>query len=561
MPTEMKNHKWMVLSNTTLGMLAATINASIVLISLPAIFRGIGLKPLDPGNTNVLLWTIMGYMVVTSVLVVSFGRLGDMFGRARIYNLGFLIFTLASVLLSFLPTGDMAGWYLVGGRVIQGIGGAMLTATSTAILIDVFPPKQRGLALGINIMAAIAGQFLGLVLGGLLADWDWRLIFWINVPIGLIGTVWAYLSLKDVGVETKHGRLDWAGNITFAIGLVLVLVGINDGIQPYAHDLMAWGSPRVLAELGLGLLFLIAFFVIETRAKTPMIDLRLFRIRAFSTGALATLLGSVGRGGLQFMLIVWLQGIWLPLHGYSFESTPLWAGIFMLPLTVGVLLVGPVSGWLSDQYGPKLFAAGGMTLGALTFLGLMLLRADFDYWMFAALLFLNGAGSGLFSAPNATQTMNAVPAPERGQASGIRATAMNAGQVLSIGVFFTLMIVGLSLALPSAMATHLVAQGLPQQIAAQVASEPPVASLFAAFLGYSPMGELIPADALHALTAAQQATITGPEFFPDLLSGPFMVGIKIAFTISLLLYLAAAVASLVGGAVKREPAAATVPAE
>ena len=561
MPTEMKNHKWMVLSNTTLGMLAATINASIVLISLPAIFRGIGLKPLDPGNTNVLLWTIMGYMVVTSVLVVSFGRLGDIFGRARIYNLGFLIFTLASVLLSFLPTGDMAGWYLVGGRVIQGIGGAMLTATSTAILIDVFPPKQRGLALGINIMAAIAGQFLGLVLGGLLADWDWRLIFWINVPIGLIGTVWAYLSLKDVGVETKHGRLDWAGNITFAIGLVLVLVGINDGIQPYAHDLMAWGSPRVLAELGLGLLFLIAFFVIETRAKTPMIDLRLFRIRAFSTGALATLLGSVGRGGLQFMLIVWLQGIWLPLHGYSFESTPLWAGIFMLPLTVGVLLVGPVSGWLSDQYGPKLFAAGGMTLGALTFLGLMLLRADFDYWMFAALLFLNGAGSGLFSAPNATQTMNAVPAPERGQASGIRATAMNAGQVLSIGVFFTLMIVGLSLALPSAMATHLVAQGLPQQIAAQVASEPPVASLFAAFLGYNPMGELIPADALHALTAAQQATITGSEFFPELLSGPLMVGIKIAFTISLLLYLAAAVASLVGGAVKREPAAATVPAE
>ena len=561
MPTEMKNHKWMVLSNTTLGMLAATINASIVLISLPAIFRGIGLKPLDPGNTNVLLWTIMGYMVVTSVLVVSFGRLGDMFGRARIYNLGFLIFTLASVALSFMPTGDSAAWFLVGMRVVQGVGGAMLTATSTAILIDVFPPKQRGLALGINIMAAIAGQFLGLVLGGLLADWDWRLIFWINVPIGLIGTVWAYLSLKDVGVETKHGRLDWAGNITFAIGLVLVLVGINDGIQPYAHDLMAWGSPRVLAELGLGLLFLIAFFVIETRAKTPMIDLRLFRIRAFSTGALATLLGSVGRGGLQFMLIVWLQGIWLPLHGYSFESTPLWAGIFMLPLTVGVLLVGPVSGWLSDQYGPKLFAAGGMTLGALTFLGLMLLRADFDYWMFAALLFLNGAGSGLFSAPNATQTMNAVPAPERGQASGIRATAMNAGQVLSIGVFFTLMIVGLSLALPSAMATHLVAQGLPQQIAAQVASEPPVASLFAAFLGYNPMGELIPADALHTLTAAQQATITGPEFFPDLLSGPFMVGIKIAFTISLLLYLAAAVASWVGGAVKREPAAATVPAE
>jgi MFS family permease len=349
MPTEMKNHKWMVLSNTTLGVLAATINASIVLISLPAIFRGIGLQPLDPGNTNILLWTIMGYMVVTSVLVVSFGRLGDMFGRARIYNLGFLIFTIASILLSFIPTNAIGGYYLVGMRVLQGVGGAMLTATSTAILIDVFPHKQRGLALGINIMAAIAGQFIGLVLGGLLADIDWRLVFYINIPVGLIGTIWAYISLRDVAVDRKPGKLDWWGNITFAVGLILVLTGINDGIQPYGHDLMAWGSPRVLGEIGTGLAFLIAFVFVELRAAAPMIDLKLFRIAPFTTGVLATLSGSVGRGGLQFMLIIWLQGIWLPLHGYSFESTPLWAGIFMLPLTVGVLLVGPVSGWLSDR--------------------------------------------------------------------------------------------------------------------------------------------------------------------------------------------------------------------
>ena len=562
MPTEMKNHKWMVLSNTTLGMLAATINASIVLISLPAIFRGIGLKPLDPGNTNVLLWTIMGYMVVTSVLVVSFGRLGDMFGRAKIYNLGFLIFTLASLVLSFMPTGDTAALFLVGMRVVQGIGGAMLTATSTAILIDVFPPKQRGLALGINIMAAIAGQFLGLVLGGLLADIDWRLIFWVNVPIGVIGTVWAYLSLKDIGFERRHGRLDWWGNITFALGLVLVLIGINDGIQPYGTALMSWGSPKVLGEIVAGLLFLLAFFFIESRVDAPMIDLRLFRIRPFSTGVLATLFGSIGRGGLQFMLIIWLQGIWLPLHGYSFESTPLWAGIFMLPLTLGVLLIGPVSGLLSDRYGPKLFAAGGMVLGAATFLGLMLLKADFAYWMFAGLLFLNGVGSGLFSAPNGTQTMNAVPAAERGQASGIRATAMNAGQVLSIGVFFTLMIIGLAISLPSAMEAALIGQGVPQAAAMQVASAPPVASLFAAFLGYNPMGELIPSAVLQALTPDQAATITGPHFFPELLSGPFMVGIKIAFSISLLLYLAAAIASWLGSAPgKREISPEPVPAE
>lgn len=540
------NHKWMVLSNTTLGMLAATINASIVLISLPAIFRGIGLKPLDPGNTNALLWTIMGYMVVTSVLVVTFGKLGDMFGRARIYNLGFLIFTVASVLLSLMPTGDGAALYLVGMRIVQGIGGAMLTSTATAILIDVFPARQRGLALGINTMAAIAGQFIGLVLGGLLADIDWRLIFWLNVPIGLIGTVWAYFSLKDF-VPRRQSKLDWWGNLTFAVGLVLILIGVNDGIQPYGHDLMAWGSPQVLLELGIGVLALIAFFIIETRVPNPMIDLRLFRIRPFTAGITANFVTSVGRGGLQFMLIVWLQGIWLPLHGYSFESTPLWAGIFMVPLTVGVLLAGPVAGVLSDRYGARAFATIGMVLGAATFLGLMLLDANFSYPVFATLLFLNGVGSGLFSAPNGTQTMNAVPGAERGQASGIRATAMNAGQVLSIGVFFTLMIIGLAISLPGAMEQALIGQGLAADIATRVASAPPVASLFAAFLGYNPMGELVPASALAALPADAAATITGKTFFPSLLSGPFMVGIKIAFSISLLLYLVAAAASWFGG--------------
>lgn len=546
MTTPPNNHKWMVLSNTTLGMLAATINASIVLISLPAIFRGIGLRPLDPGNTNVLLWTIMGYMVVTSVLVVTFGKLGDMFGRAKVYNLGFLVFTLASIALSFMPTGDGAAYYLVGLRIVQGIGGAMLTSTATAILIDVFPTRQRGLALGINTMAAIAGQFIGLILGGLLADIDWRWIFWINVPIGLIGTIWAYVSMKDY-VPTRHSRIDWWGNVTFAVGLVLLLIGVNDGIQPYHDQLMAWGSPQVLAELGLGLVFLAFFLFIETRTSVPMIDLRLFKIRPFTAGITANFATSVARGGLQFMLIIWLQGIWLPLHGYSFESTPLWAGIFMIPLTLAVLIAGPVAGVLADRFGQRAFAALGMVLGAATFLGLMLLDANFEYPVFATLLFLNGVGSGLFSAPNATQTMNAVPAQERGQAAGIRATAMNAGQVLSIGIFFTLMIVGLALSLPQSMASNLVAEGLSGDLASQVAAAPPVASLFAAFLGYNPMGELIPADALHALTAGQQAIITGKEFFPHLLAGPFMVGIKIAFTISLLLYVLAAVVSWLGG--------------
>lgn len=548
---ETPNHKWMVLSNTTVGMLTAVVNASIVLISLPAIFRGINLNPLDPGNTNTLLWTIMGYMVVTSVLVVTFGRLADMYGRARIYNLGFLIFTLGSVALSLMPTNGIAPAYLVWLRIVQGVGGAMITSTATAILVDAFPPHQRGLALGINTMAAIGGQFIGLILGGLFADINWRLIFWINVPLGVIGTLWGFYSLKDTNVPRKHGKIDWWGNLLFAIGLILVLIAVNDGIQPTATSLMAWGTPRVLGELIVGVLFLAAFFLFERRVRLPMFDLNLFRIRPFAAGVSASLLSAIGRGGLQFMLIIWLQGIWLPLHGYSFESTPLWAGIFMLPITLGFLITTPFAGMLSDRYGQRAFTAVGMGLGGATFLGLMLLSANFAYPVFATLLFLNGVGSGLFSSPNATMIMNGVPAGERGQASGVRATSMNAGQVLSIGVFFTLMIIGLAISLPSTMEAGLVGQGLPQAVANQVANLPPVASLFAAFLGYNPMGQLIPPEALHALTAAQQATVTGTRFFPELLSGPFMVGIKIAFSISAALYVLAAIASWMGGSTAR----------
>ena len=544
-------HKWMVLSNTTVGMLTAVVNASIVLISLPAIFRGIHLDPLDPGNTNTLLWTIMGYMVVTSVLVVTFGRLADMYGRAKVYNLGFLIFTLASVALSLMPTNGVAAAYLVWLRIVQGVGGAMITSTATAILVDAFPPRQRGLALGINTMAAIGGQFIGLLLGGLFADINWRLIFWINVPLGMIGTIWGFYSLKDTHAPTRHGKIDWWGNLLFAVGLILVLVAVNDGIQPTPTALMSWGTPKVLGELIVGLLFLVGFLFFEKRVALPMFDLNLFRIRPFAAGVSASLLSAVGRGGLQFMLIIWLQGIWLPLHGYSFESTPLWAGIFMLPITLGFLVTTPIAGALSDRFGQRAFAAVGMIIGAATFIGLMLLQADFAYPVFAGLLFLNGIGSGMFSAPNSTMIMNGVPASERGQASGVRATSMNAGQVLSIGIFFTLMILGLALSLPQTMSAGLVAEGLAQDVATKVANLPPVASLFAAFLGYNPMGQLIPAAALHALSADQQAVITGTRFFPALLSGPFMVGIKIAFTISALLYLAAAVASWLGGSTAR----------
>jgi MFS family permease len=547
-PAPEAGYKWIALSNTTLGVLAATINSSILLISLPAVFRGINLDPLLPQNINYLLWTIMGYLVATSVLVVTFGRLGDTFGRARMYNLGFLIFTLSAVALSWIPgEAGTAATYLIFVRIIQGVGGALLMANASAILTDAFPQKQRGLALGINTIAGIGGSFIGLIIGGLLADIDWRAIFWVNVPFGIIGTVWGYWKLKD-NRPPRREKMDWGGNLTFGVGLIFILIAINEGIQPYGDSVMAWGNPSVYGLLIVGVLLLAAFVFIEQRVARPMFDLRLFRIRPFAYGSLASLLSAIARGGLQFMLIIWLQGVWLPLHGYTFEETPLWAGIFMLPLTIGFLVAGPISGWLTDHVGARPFATGGMIVGAVSFLFLMLLPADFNYWVFAFLVFLNGLGSGLFSAPNSTQIMNSVPPSERGQASGMRATTMNAGMVLSIGVFFSLMITGLASTLPTTMKDALVAQNVPAVVAQRAAEAPPVASLFAAFLGYNPMAELIPEDQLKALPPENAATITGKHFFPDLISKPFMHGLTFAFTFSLILYLLAAVASWLGGA-------------
>ncbi len=536
-------YKWVALSNTTLGMLAAAMNSSILLISLPAVFRGIGLKPLEPGNINYLLWAIIGYMIATAVLVVAFGRLGDQFGRARMYNLGFAIFTVASVALSLLPgQGDFAAIYLISVRVVQGVGGALIMANSTAILTDAFPAQERGFALGINVVAAIGGQFLGLLIGGLLADTNWRLVFWINVPVGLAGTVWAYLRLRDAPTRVSH-RIDWAGNLTFGLGLVLILTAITYGIQPYGNHVMAWERPLVLVLFLLGFLSLAAFVAAERLATSPMLDFRLFRIAGVAYGNLANLASAIARGGLQFMLIIWLQGIWLPLHGYSFEDTPLWSAIFMLPLTIGFLVAGPLAGYFSDRVDGRLFSVGGMVLGAASFIALMLLPADFSYAGFAALLLLNGLGSGLFVAPNTTQIMNSAPASERGQASGLRATTTNAGQVLSIGLFFSLMIAGLATTLPRSMETGLLAEHVPAAVAHDLAGTPPVASLFAAFLGYNPMGELIPPSVLHSLPPASIATLTGKTFFPGLISGPFKHGLMFAFSFSAALYLLAGAAS------------------
>ncbi|MEH3131788.1 MAG: MFS transporter [Mycolicibacterium neoaurum] len=541
---EHPRYKWVVLSNTTLGILLASINASIVLISLPAIFRGIGLNPLDPGNISYLLWMLMGYLVVTAVLVVPFGRLGDMFGRVRIYNMGFVVFTVAAVALSFDPFQlDGGAIWLIGWRVIQGIGGAMLMASSSAILTDAFPANQRGMALGVNMVAAVAGSFLGLLIGGVLSEWHWQAIFWVGVPIGVLGTVWSLRSLVELGVRTP-GRLDWAGTLTFGIGLTVLLIGITYGIQPHGDSSTGWTNPWVLGSIIAGLAVLVVFCLVELRVDQPMVDIRLFRSAAFGMGNLAGLMSSVGRGGLQFMLIIWLQGIWLPLHGYSFESTPLWAGIYLLPVTIGFLIAAPLAGSLADRFGARPLTVGGMLLMAVSFVALLLIPVNFDYWVFAVLVFLNGLGGGIFTAPNTAAIMSSVPASQRGAASGVRATFFNAGSSLSIGIFFSLMIVGLANALPSAMSSGLQAQGVPASVAHEVANTPPVGSLFAAFLGYNPIDELLGPSGALSDPGVNAEVLTGKTFFPELITGPFHAGLTVVFLAAAAMMLIGAVASM-----------------
>ena len=550
------HYRWIVLSNTTLAMLLATLNVSSVMIALPAIFRGIRLDPLGPGNFNYLLWMLMGYMVVTAVLVVNLGRLGDMYGRVRMYNLGFLVFTVASILLALVwSTGPTGALELIVLRMVQAVGGAMLFANTAALLTDAFPEDKRGMALGLNQVVGLAGTFIGLIAGGLLAEADWRLVFVVNVPVGVVGTIWSYWQLRELGTRTA-AHVDWRGNLAFAVGLSLALIGITYGIRPYGGHMMGWTNPFVLATLGAGIALLVVFVAIEQRVEDPMFRLSLFRIRPFAAGNVAAFLSTVGRGGLMFMLVIWLQGVWLPEHGYSFERTPLWAGIYMVPLTVGFLAAGPVSGFLTDRFGARPFATGGMLLAAATFAALMAVPVNFDYTMFAFVIFANGVAFGLFAAPNTTSIMNSVPARHRGVASGMRGTFQNAAMPISIAIFFSLMIIGLASDVPHALFTGLTANGVPNATAERLAHLPPVGYLFAAFLGSNPLRALLGPKVLATLTTAQQSNLTGRAFFPSLISAPFGHGLTIVLSFAIVMCLLAAWASWLRGAkyVHHEPA-------
>ncbi len=541
------HYKWVVLSNTTIGVVLATMNATSLIIALPVIFRGIHLDPLSPANFPYLLWILMGYMLVSAAVVVTVGRIGDIFGRVKMYNLGFAWFTVGAILLSLVWShGSTGALELVFLRMFQAIGGALLMANSAAIITDAFPADQLGLALGTNMVAAILGSFLGIIAGGLLSQIGWRWVFLINVPIGAFGTVWAYLKLKEIGVRIK-ARIDWLGNVSFAGGLAMVLTGFTYGIKPYGHSLTGWGNPFVLEMLFGGLALLVVFVVVEMHVEAPMFRMSLFRIRAFAAGNAAQFLGAVGRGGLQFMLMIWFQGIWLPQHGYSFVDTPLWAGIYMIPWMLGFGMAGPISGRLSDRYGARPFATAGMLLSAAMYAAMMAFPADFAYWPFAAVMFVSGIAMGLFASPNTASIMNSVPARHRGAASGMRVTFANSGMPLSMGLFFTLLVFGLNAKVPSAMYAGLVSHGIPATKAAQLAHLPPLGYIFAAFLGYNPLKSLLGPSVLSHLAPARAADLTGRSFFPQLIGPAFKHGLVLILVFAVVMSIIAAFASALRG--------------
>lgn len=409
--------KWVTLSNTTIGTFMALLDTSIVLISLPTIGREL------PGTPPaVLLWVVLSYNVVTTTLLLAFGRLSDIFGRVRLYTLGFAVFTAGSLVASLAQDGGE----LLTARVIQGVGAGFLSSTAAAILTDAFPADERGRALGLNQVAAISGSILGLVLGGILTtELGWRSIFWVNLPIGVFGTLWAHFHLVERHPRERRARIDWAGNATFGVGLTLSLVGVTLG------SLDGWTSPPIVATLVAGPALLAAFVLVERTAPHPMFDLALFRIRTFVAGNFAAGLASLARGAFTFVMVFYFQG----LVGLSAER----AGILLLPLSAAFAVAGPISGTLSDRTGARYLGTAGLLLSAVGFVLLIEFPAYGPYDLLALAMGLLGAGQGMFAAPNRAEVMSSVPAGRRGVAAGTGTMFLNAGNLGSLALGFTVL--------------------------------------------------------------------------------------------------------------------------
>lgn len=541
-------YKWIAMIGVIISSLMGMINMSIVLISLPAIFNGIHINPLN--SFQYLMWILMGYGLVTATLLLSFGRISDMYGRVKMFRLGFLIFTFASILLYLTPsTGNTGALEIIGFRIIQAVGSALFMANGAAILTDSFPSNERGKALGINMVALMSGQFLGLIFGGVLAVFDWRYVFLVSVPFGLFGTIWSYYKMKETSIKAVKTKIDIYGNITFVLGITLLLVGVTYGLIPYGSSPMGWNNPWVITSMILGLLSLILFPFIENRVESPMFRLDLFKNRMFAYANIAGFLGSLSRGGVMFMLILLLQGIWLPLHGYSYESTPFWAGIYMLPLIAGIIIMGPISGILSDKYGPRWIATIGMVISAIAFLLLAALPTNFSYLEFGLTVFIMGVGSGMFGSPNSASIMNSVPSQDRGVASGMMYTIMNTAFTASMAIFFTIVIIGITQRFPDAMTTSLASIGA-VHLAPVLSNIPPTAALFSAFLGYNPVNAILAALSAPFVASIPHSTLntlTGTTWFPSTLEIAFIPSLRTSFYIGAVLCTIAAILSALRG--------------
>lgn len=541
-------YKWTALSIILISSLMSSINMSITLIALPAIFNGIQINPMN--SFQYLLWILMVFGLVNATLLLSFGRLSDIYGRAKFFKLGFLIFTIGSVLLYLTPsTGDAGAIEIIIFRIIQAVGSAFTMANGSAIIADSFHHSERGKALGINMVMWMAGQFIGLLLGGILAVFNWRYVFLVSVPFGIIGTIWSVLKLKEISIISGEGKIDYFGNITFVAAIISILLGISYGLMPYGNDSMGWSNPWVIFAMVFGIVLLPIFLYIETKVEVPMFNLNLFKIKMFSFANLAGLSNSLARGGMMFMLIILLQGIWLPLNGYSYESTPFWAGVFMLPLTLGMAIMGPISGHMSDKYGPRWISTTGMIINTMAFLILASLPYNFDYWVFAIALFTMGIGSGMFGSPNTASIMNSVPAQDRGVASGMQYTIMNTAFTISMGIFFTIVIVGISQRFPEEITSSFTSIGA-SQLAPLFNQIPPTGALFSAFLGYNPVGTMLqslPQQTINMIPQQIITTITGTTWFPKTLANAFMPSLQMAFYIGAVMSAIAAIFSAFRG--------------
>ncbi|MDT7876917.1 MAG: MFS transporter [Sulfolobaceae archaeon] len=526
--------KWIALSNTSIAIFIAFANYNMIIIALPQIFNSLRFNPTAPDALGYLIWLILGYMIVTSSLVVTFGRISDLKGRAKLYSLGFLIFAISSGFLSTVNGyGDSAVLEMIILRLFQGVGGGLLMVNSAAILTDYFPKNELGKALGLNQVSGLVGGVAGLIIGGVLSVINWRYIFLLDFVVGIIGTLWSFKSLRDVQKPIKQ-PLDIIGNVLFALGITLLLISVTYGLLPYGNQQLGWGNPFVITGLTISFLVIGIFVFVERKVKNPMFDLSLFKVRDFSVANFTNFIASMARQGILLMMLVLLQGIWLPLHGVPYSQTPFWAGLYLIPNMLGFAALGPISGILSDRYGSRVFTSLGLFVSALGFFLLSLLPYDFQLWQFFAISFLMGAGMGLFSSPNMADIMASVPVQKRGAASGMRASLQNTASAISVVLYFSVVITGMAVTLNSSIESALSSYGIHLNV-----NLPAAVAIFSALLGYDPLSSLT-----SSLPTSVASHIDTPAFFVTAIAPSFMSGFRLMLDISAALLVLSGILSL-----------------